>query len=216
MNIDRLWILLDLDDTLIEATAAQRAAWAQAFAEHGVSLSEAKLHAIAAGATSDRVLKTIAPHLPDDLAESIDKSFSQLEVDSHYSLMPRCEEFLYELRAAGHRLAVVTNSEHRKVELLRDRHPALMMIERWIHRECFVEPKPNPEPYIVALTTCACAAAEALAIEDSRTGLMAATAAGIEVICFRNDQVAAELRVPFIDVLSYTGLSTAVRRHRII
>jgi beta-phosphoglucomutase-like phosphatase (HAD superfamily) len=52
--------------------------------------------------------------------------------------------------------------------------------------------KPDPEAYLLALKRLGMAATECCAIEDSRNGLLAARAAGLEVAIVRSEYFADE------------------------
>jgi beta-phosphoglucomutase len=80
------------------------------------------------------------------------------------------------------RLAVVTTTWRANVEALLGASGLLGAFEVVIGKEDVAAPKPDPEGYRLALRRLALPAAQAVALEDSPTGLAAALGAGIRVV----------------------------------
>ena len=56
-----------------------------------------------------------------------------------------------------------------------------------ISEQDYKEAKPHPEPYLTALKHAAVAASEAIVVEDSERGLIAANAAKIQCVVIPNE-----------------------------
>lgn len=100
---------------------------------------------------------------------------------------PGADRFLWALKQAGYRLALVTATRRRTIELYRTKNenirrkaPLDALFERIYTCEDAENMKPDPEIYLRALRDMALTAGECVVFEDSLTGLQAARAAGID------------------------------------
>ena len=80
------------------------------------------------------------------------------------------------------RLAVVTSSNPEHFDAIHAGTGLLRFFEFAITNRDYARSKPHPDPYLTALARAGCAADEAIAIEDSERGLVAARAAGMRCI----------------------------------
>ena len=98
--------------------------------------------------------------------------------------LPGMIALLDEARAAGLHIAIASNSEHSWVEPHLER---LGMLDRFAFlacREDVSSPKPEPDLYKLVLNQFGLRSHEAVAFEDSHTGSIAATRAGLHtVVC---------------------------------
>jgi HAD superfamily hydrolase (TIGR01509 family) len=133
-----------------------------------------------------------------DLLDELHRRKGELatEILSNGRLEPRngVRRLVAEARAAGWRLAVASTATDefvRQVVLITLGHP--------IREEVLVlagdivsAKKPDPEIYLLALELLEVDAAEAVAVEDSRNGLLAATAAGPACVVTVSEYTAGE------------------------
>ena len=94
---------------------------------------------------------------------------------------PGAEELIDGIRAAGLKIALVTNSPRSVVDL------ALGLLgghrfDVTVAGDEVANGKPDPEPYLMAMDSLGLTAADCLAVEDSPSGTEAAIAAGIAVL----------------------------------
>ena len=78
------------------------------------------------------------------------------------------------------RMAIVTTSRGVDFELIHRRRRIVPLMDFVLVREDYLRSKPDPEPYLVALDRFGAEPSEALVIEDSRRGMLAALAAGLD------------------------------------
>ena len=86
------------------------------------------------------------------------------------------------LRAAGVRLAVASNSQRTFLELVLGSVGIADRFDVLVSADDVSNPKPAPDIYLEACRRLGVAAGEAVALEDSPTGVAAARAAGLRVI----------------------------------
>jgi len=98
---------------------------------------------------------------------------------------PRIYPGVHELVGRLHdrmRLAVVTGTWRQNVEAVLAASGLAGAFELIVSKEDVNRVKPDPEAYLLALRRLECSGSQAVAIEDSPSGLAAATAAGIPCI----------------------------------
>lgn len=94
---------------------------------------------------------------------------------------PGARELLADLRASGVSLALVTMSHRRMASQIADLLPA-GTFDVIVAGDDVTRPKPFPDPYLQAADALGIAPNEAVAIEDSRTGVRSAVAAGVATV----------------------------------
>lgn len=107
-------------------------------------------------------------------------------------LRPGVERVITRLSQLGMRLAIVTTTKRANVDIyfdvnerIRSRIHLRDYFETVVTVEDVARIKPDPEGYCVALGRLGIAPSEALVVEDSRVGVTAARAAGIEPLVVR-------------------------------
>ena len=84
------------------------------------------------------------------------------------------------------RMAIVTTARKEDFELIQNSRSLLQYFEFWITPEDYLRSKPDPDPYLCALKKFGAKPEEAVAVEDSRKGLLSAVAAGLDCIIIKN------------------------------
>ncbi len=97
-------------------------------------------------------------------------------------LMPGAELFLRELEKRHKKMCVVTNSRWEMIEPIIDHNPVLEIIQHWVTREDYSQPKPDPECYRVAMERYLSPGGRVIGFEDSPRGLNALLSAEAESI----------------------------------
>ena len=101
------------------------------------------------------------------------------------SLRPGMAEIIAEARAAGLKLAICTTSARVNIETLLDvalGPDGLALFSAIVTGEAVNAKKPAPDAYLLALARLQLPASQCLAFEDSRNGVEAAIAAGLNVV----------------------------------
>ncbi|MFF1921245.1 HAD family hydrolase [Streptomyces sp. NPDC058221] len=124
--------------------------------------------------------ETGKPDLADELAGALLTTFTAL-VDEDPVTMPGAAA-LVRLAARHVPLAVASNCPREMVESCLDRAGLLSAFSHVVVAGGDVRPKPQPDVYRVAARLCGVPPEEALAVEDSLTGMESARRAGLRVI----------------------------------
>ncbi|MFD0019864.1 HAD family hydrolase [Streptomyces sp. NPDC058382] len=124
--------------------------------------------------------ETGKPDLADDLAGTLLTTFTAL-VDQDPVTMPGAAA-LVRLAARHLPIAVASNCPREMVESCLDRAGLLSSFGHVVVAGADVRPKPEPDVYRVAARLCGVPPEEALAVEDSITGMESAHRAGLRVI----------------------------------
>ncbi|MEI7034751.1 HAD family phosphatase [Streptomyces pratensis] len=124
--------------------------------------------------------ETGKPDLVEELTDKLLHTFTAL-VDEDPVTMPGAAALVR--MAARHRpLAVASNCPREMVEACLDRAGLLGCFGHVVVAGDGVRPKPEPDVYSVAARLCGVPPKEALAVEDSLTGMESARRAGLRVI----------------------------------
>jgi HAD superfamily hydrolase (TIGR01509 family) len=102
-------------------------------------------------------------------------------------LMPGARETVEHLSAGGLKLAVASSTPQRLVELSLDLHGIRRFFACVVSAEEVENGKPAPDVFLLACERLGVAPADAVVVEDSSPGILAAKAAGIRAIWLRNE-----------------------------
>jgi len=86
----------------------------------------------------------------------------------------------------SHRMAIVTTARREDFDLIHATRDLMQHMEFAVMLGDYVRAMPHPEPYLVARARFGARPEEAVAVEDSRRGLLAARAAGVACFMVRN------------------------------
>lgn len=184
MTARRDTLLFDLDGTLTDTDALHVRAYQDLLAPMGRTVTHDDYKARIMGAANEAIMAWLFPGDPVErhraLADEKERLFRSLA--GGMQPLPGLVELLAWATRHGIKTAVVTNAPRSNAELmlgalgLADRFPVLVLGDE------LARGKPDPLPYLTALDRLGVEATRALAFEDSRAGVAAAHAAGIETI----------------------------------
>lgn len=198
-------LLWDVDGTLAETERdGHRVAFNRAFADCGLPWRwgverygellritggrERLLHDMATRADAPS-LAAGREALATELHRRKNALYAELVAAGGIALRPGVAELLAECRGQGVRLAIVTTTSRANVEALLQRQPGGVStgwFEAMVCGEDVQRKKPDPQVLMLALQQLGLAPREALAIEDSPAGVMAARGAGVPVVVTRS------------------------------
>ncbi|MGC2856270.1 phosphoglycolate phosphatase [Novispirillum sp. DQ9] len=186
-------LLFDLDGTLVHSVPDLRVAANKLLAEDGRrALSDDEVQAMVGNGVRKLVERCYRATggLPDgDLDSVLDALVPRFMVhyDAHPADLTRpfdgAVAALESLRAAGHRMAVVTNKPTEAARAILDQLDLARFFDVLIGGGSTAFLKPHPEPVRAALRLLEADAADAIFVGDSENDVGAARAAGLAVVC---------------------------------
>jgi HAD superfamily hydrolase (TIGR01509 family) len=183
-------LLFDLDGTLAETDSLHLPTWVDVLEPYGVEVDEEFYKESISGRSTGEVVRALLPDITDEEGRSIGdaKEASFRERASELEPLPGLVDFVQRGREWGMRIALVTNAPEENVQAillaleLRDFFDTVVLADE-------VEAvKPDPAPYRAALDKTGVAAEEALAFEDSVSGISSSVAAGVPTVGITSSQ----------------------------
>jgi len=213
-------ILFDLDGTIVNTDPIHYQAWGEMLLSYGVEIDEAFYKSRISGRLNPEIVKDILPQLSPEAGAVF--------ADEKEALFRERAKNLKPLKGFSELLAW-TNTHHLKRALVTNapRLNAQFMLQVLGIKEAFdtvvlaedgIAGKPDPAPYQAALQRFAIAPEEAIALEDSPSGIRSAVGASIRTIGIastHNPQVIREIGafmvIPdFTDLQMWTFLNSQV------
>ncbi|MGI1661678.1 HAD family hydrolase [Palleronia sp. KMU-117] len=187
-------LLLDLDGTMLDTDRIHCAVFADLMSPFGIAVDEAHYRAHIHGRLNADYFAEMIPDHPDPRGLSVEKEARfRRRLPRPYPAMPGVAAMLERARDEGWALAVVTNAPPENADAMLSAIGLRHHFEVVVSGEACPRGKPFPDPYLAALDALGVAAAEALAFEDSPSGLAAAVAAGIATVGVTSTLTAADL-----------------------
>ncbi len=174
-------LIFDMDGTLVHSDPVHLQAFSEILGPEGIVIDEEIYRSSIIGHTNESIFASLLPHLTvhehEKLADLKEAAFRRLALD-----LEPLEGLVDVLNWAEKKnigLALVTNAPHLNATHMLD---VLGLTERFqvkITIDQVARGKPDPLPYLTALERLGLAADEAIAFEDSPSGMKAAKAAGL-------------------------------------
>lgn len=189
-------LLLDLDGTIADTDALHMPLWAELLGDHGIEVGEEFYKHRISGRLNPDILKEFLPHISEEEARSMAdaKEVKFRNRTGELEPLPGLVDFLEEGRGRGLSISLVTNAP-------RDNAEALLLglgVEKYFGSTILAEEvgagKPDPEPYRAALKGLAILPEEAIAFEDSASGITSAMGANVRTVGITTTQTAEKLQ----------------------
>ena len=189
-------LLFDLDGTLAETDSLHLPTWVDALEPYGVDIDEEFYRERISGRSTGEIVGDLLPDLSEEEGASIGdaKEASFRERAAGLAPLPGLLDFVQEGKRRGMRMALVTNAPKENVGAIL---PALKLQDYFQTVVLAAEVgavKPDPAPYEAALERTGVSADEALAFEDSVSGIASSVAAGIPTVGISSTQDPEKLR----------------------
>ncbi len=189
-------LLFDLDGTLAETDSLHLPTWVDALEPYGVEVDEEFYKEKISGRSTGEIVRDLLPDLAEEEGTSIGdaKEASFRERATELEPLPGLLDFVKEGRRLGMQIALVTNAPKENVGAIL---PALKLqhfFETVVLADEVEAVKPDPAPYRAALERTGVPAEEALAFEDSVSGIASSVAAGIPTVGIASTQNPEKLR----------------------
>lgn len=186
-------LVWDLDGTLAETEELHRAAFNRAFAEMGLPVfwdQELYRSLLETTGGKERIARSLQdcqdcpPLAPEEIARlhrRKNELFAELLAQG-VDLRPGVFRLLLEAKGAGLGLALATTTSPENVHAFLARTGLERVFDLVLAGDVVPRKKPDPAIYLLALERLGLTPLEALALEDSRNGLLAASRAGLPVL----------------------------------
>ncbi len=175
-------IIFDLDGTLTDSDQVHFQVFQEIFAQKGLLLDQALYREKISGRQNAAILADFFP----ELTTADGKAFSDRKEATFRTLakgqltpLPGLIDLLAQIQRQGLMLAVVTNAPPENATFMLSELGLANTFNPVVMADHLPRGKPDPLPYQTALDQLGIKANEAIAFEDSGTGIRAAVAAGI-------------------------------------
>ena len=178
-------VIFDMDGTLIDTEAVFRTIVFEVCTDLGFEMTDS-IHLSMVGSshetTNQLLVEAYGVTFPYALFDEKCRSFMHERMHEAVPVKHGARELLRELKDRRLPVAVATSSRAAHAQLHLGAAGILDLFDTIVTRDDVQHPKPNPEPYLTAAKRLGIAAARCLAVEDSHTGVRAASAAGMQTI----------------------------------
>jgi HAD superfamily hydrolase (TIGR01509 family) len=189
-------LLFDLDGTLAETDSLHLPTWVDALRPYGIEADEEFYKERISGRSNSKIVEDLLPDLSAEegrkLADAKEASFRERAVE--LEPLPGLLDFMQEGKSRGLSLALVTNAPEENVEAILLALELAEFFDEVVLSDEVGAVKPDPAPYRAALDKLGVAPEEALAFEDSTSGITSAIGAGIPTVGIASTQDPAKLR----------------------
>jgi putative hydrolase of the HAD superfamily len=172
-------LIFDCDGLVVDTESAVIEAYAQVYQEHGIPFDRERFNQNAGHADYTFDPWYAFDKHADRAALEADRQKRNRLLNGHLPLLPGVLPLLEGARRAGLRLGMASNSSHAHVEGQINRLGVRDFFEFVACREDASSPKPEPDLYRVVINRFGLRGIEAVALEDSQTGITSAKRAGL-------------------------------------
>lgn len=119
----------------------------------------------------------------DEIREQIVQALVEFEKNMRFEFFPGALALVKRLRDMGIPMAIVTSSDHKKMQALFSQHPEFpALFDTIITGDMVTRAKPDPDCFLLGAQRLGVDIKDCVVFEDSRNGLIAARASGARVI----------------------------------
>jgi HAD superfamily hydrolase (TIGR01509 family) len=177
-------LLFDLDGTLAETNSVHHSTWVEVLKPYGYDVTWDFYRDRISGRLTPEVVADLLPDLSDEEAQEMaeQKEAQFREQAGALEPLPGLRDLVEKGREKGMGIALVTNAPKENVLAVLHVLGLDDIFEPVILAEELGVSKPNPGPYEAALEALSVSADEAVAFEDSPSGIASSVAAGIPTV----------------------------------
>ena len=190
LNLMPKALLFDLDGTLAETDSLHLPTWVEALLPHGIEVDEAFYRENISGRANAEIVGDLLPNLSAqkgrEIVEAKEAGFRERAGD--LEPLPGLMEFLESAKGRGLRTGLVTNAPRENVAAVLAALGLEDFFDAVVPAEEVRAAKPDPEPYLTALEKLGAEPGEALAFEDSLSGIRSAVDAGVPTVGIASTQ----------------------------
>ncbi len=189
-------LLLDLDGTMVDSDPVHYQTWREVLAQQGVTLDTETYRTRFSGKLNPQLVEEWLPTLPVEKRKGFieHKEARFRELAAALAPLPGLYSLLDWAKTRTLKTAVVTNAPRSNLEFMIDSLGLAARFDVQVLGEELPVGKPDPLPYRLALEQLGVQPAEAVAFEDSRSGVLSAVAAQIPTVGITSSQDPATLK----------------------
>lgn len=136
----------------------------------------------------------------DEVREHIVQALVEFEKNMRFEFFPGAIALVKRLRDMGIPMAIVTSSDHKKMQALFSQHPEFpALFDTIITGDMVTRAKPDPDCFLLGAQRLGVDIKDCVVFEDSRNGLIAARASGARVIGIATT-LSADIVAPLSDL----------------
>ncbi|MCA1729298.1 MAG: HAD family phosphatase [Actinobacteria bacterium] len=196
-------LLFDLDGTLADTNSVHRLAWVDLLQPYGYDVTWDFYRENITGRVSDEVVADLLPGIPSEqvreMAEAKDANFR--ERSGALEPLPGLLDLVEKGRKKGMGISLVTNAPKENVFAVLRILGLGEAFEPVILADDIGAGKPDPAPYNAALGALDISADEAVAFEDSPSGIASSVAAGIPTVAVASTSEPEDLEGPGVELV---------------
>ena len=183
-------LLFDLDGTLAETDSFHLPTWVDVLRPYGIEVDEGFYRERVSGRSNSEIVQDLLPHLPTEEGQKLTdaKEASFRERAPELEPLPGLLDFMEEAKRHGLSLALVTNAPVENVEAILLALELGEFFDEVVLSDEVGSVKPDPAPYRAALDKLGVRPKEAIAFEDSTSGIASSVAAGIPTVGIASTQ----------------------------
>ena len=183
-------LLFDMDGTLTDTDHIHMKAWQEVLAKHGVLIDQTIYNSSITGKVNPLIVNAFLPHLDSQAVNEVVSEKEAIAIQMMQTLEPVAglHEVLDWQAQQGLKLALVTNATNATVPFVLDVLGLSETFKVRILAEDVLAGKPDPVHYKTALERLGIKPENAIAFEDSPSGVHSAAGAGIKVVALTTSQ----------------------------
>jgi HAD superfamily hydrolase (TIGR01509 family) len=177
-------ILFDLDGTLVNSDPLHYLTWAKVLEIYQITIDHHFYQTRISGRTNAEIVGDLFPEFSDeDILKMVDLKelkFRELAID--LQPLPGLMDFLAGVNQQGFKTGLVTNAPRKNTDFILEILKLSNYFDTVVLSDEIGIGKPDPAPYQYCLEQLSILPEEAIAFEDSPSGIRSAIAAGIKTI----------------------------------
>jgi HAD superfamily hydrolase (TIGR01509 family) len=216
-------ILFDLDGTIANTDPIHYQVWREMLIGYDMDIDETFYKSRISGRTNPQIVEDLLPQLsPEEGAKFADEKEAVFRQKAKTILKPLSgfSELIAWIDTHQLKRALVTNAPRLNVQFMLEVLEIKEVFDTVVIAENEIAGKPDPAPYQVALNRLGITAEQAIALEDSPSGIRSAVGAGIRTIGVTTthepqvlQSLGAFMTVPdFTDLQLWTLLNSSVQQ----
>ncbi len=194
-------VLFDLDGVLLDSEGQYSIFWAAMEEQYPTGVPD-----FARYIKGFHLTRILSYFENDEVRQQVVEKLLEFEHNMKYEFFPGALDFVKQLHDAGIPMAVVTSSDHTKMQSLYSQHPEFPgLFDQIVTGDMVTHAKPDPDCFLLGARLLGVDIKDCIVLEDSRNGLIAARASGARVIGLAttlNAEIVSELSDMTLDDVS--------------